>query len=487
MKLSQLLQDVPVKALHADLELELGDISYDSRQTKPGDLFVAISGYETDGHRFIPMAVEKGAACVLCQTPPEGDVPYVLVEDSRLALALCAGNYFRHPAKELVAIGVTGTNGKTTTTTLLKHVLEDIPGNKCGLIGTNHNMIGQEILETERTTPESYELQKLLREMVDAGCTHLIMEVSSHSLQLHRVAGIRYAVGAFTNLTQDHLDFHHTMEAYAAAKALLFAQSDTAVINLDDAWADFMLERCPCPVVSFSEKDPKASLLAEDICLRANGVSFRVGDRKVDIGIPGRFSVYNALTVLACGKALGLDMDAVCQSLHTAHGVKGRVEVVPTDGDYTILIDYAHTPDALENVLVSMKEVTNGRLVAVFGCGGDRDRTKRPIMGRIAAEKADFVIITSDNPRTEDPAAIVAEVAAGLEGSDTPHEIIVDRVEAIAWAIKHHLPGDVIVLAGKGHETYQIVGKTKHHMDEREIVAACLRERANGSQTPEGM
>lgn len=477
MKLSELLQGVAVKELHAEPTLELKDISYDSRKTRPGDLFVAVTGFETDGHRFIPAALENGAACVLCQTPPEENIPYVLVEDSRLALAICSCNYFGHPSRELVSIGITGTNGKTTTTTLLKNVLESIPGNRCGLIGTNHNMIGERVLETERTTPESYELQKLLREMVDAGCTHLVMEVSSHSLELHRVAGIQYSVGAFTNLTQDHLDFHGTMENYAKAKALLFAQSDRAVINLDDAWSDFMIAHCPCPTVTFSEKDTNATLYAQNISLRADGVAFQVGELPVSLGIPGRFSVYNALTVLACGKALGLHLDQIAQCLKEARGVKGRVEVVPTDGDYTILIDYAHTPDALENVLASMKEVTPGRLVALFGCGGDRDRTKRPIMGRIGAQQADFVIITSDNPRTEDPAAIVAEVAAGLEGTDTPHRVIVDRVEAIRWAIAHHLPGDLIILAGKGHETYQIVGKTKYHMDEREIVADILRQR----------
>lgn len=424
MKLSEILQGVAVKELHADPELELGDISYDSRRTQPGDLFVAVTGFEADGHRFIPKALENGAVCVLCQIPPEAEIPYVLVEDSRLALALCSCNYFGHPSRELVPIGITGTNGKTTTTTLLKNVLESIPGNRCGLIGTNQNMIGERVLEAERTTPESYELQKLLREMVDAGCTHLVMEVSSHSLELHRVAGIRYAVGAFTNLTQDHLDFHGTMENYAAAKALLFAQSDWAVINLDDAWSAFMLEHCPSPVVTCSERNADADLCAKDISLRSDGVTFQIGELAVSLGIPGRFSVYNALTVLACGKALGLELSLISRSLAKAQGVKGRVEVVPTDGDYTILIDYAHTPDALENVLASMKEVTRGRLVALFGCGGDRDRTKRPIMGRIGAQQADVVIITSDNPRTEDPEAIVAEVAAGLEGTKTPHQIM---------------------------------------------------------------
>ena len=482
MKLSELLQDVEVREMHADPELELQDISYDSRKTRPGDLFVAIAGYETDGHRFIPMAVEKGAACVLCQRPPEGETPYVLVEDSRLALALCSCNYFHHPAREMTTIGVTGTNGKTTTTMLLKHVLESVPGNKCGLIGTNQNMIGDRVLETERTTPESYELQKLLREMADAGCTHMVMEVSSHSLELHRVAGIRYTVGAFTNLTQDHLDFHGTMENYAAAKAKLFSQCEKGVVNLDDPWGNYMVERARCPVLTFSEQILSADLVAKDIRLSAQGVRFCALTtgclERVRLGIPGRFSVYNALTVIACCLQLGMETKDVSRALETAHGVKGRVEVVPTDGDYTILIDYAHTPDALENVLISMKEVTQGRLVVLFGCGGDRDRTKRPIMGRIAAEHADFVIVTSDNPRTEDPEAIVAEVAAGLKGKRTPHKIIVDRVKAIEWAIDNHRAGDVIILAGKGHETYQIVGKEKHHMDEREIVADILRRRA---------
>ncbi len=483
MKLKDLLRGVDVLELTAEPELEIKDVRYDSRAVEPGDLFVAIVGFETDGHAYIAKALEQGAAAVLCQNPPEGDCPHIRVADSRLALAQVSANYFGNPAAGMTMIGITGTNGKTTSTMLTKHMLEQVCGAKVGLIGTNQNMIGEEVLPTERTTPESYELQKLFREMADAGCTHVVMEVSSHSLVLHRVAGIHFAVGAFTNLTQDHLDFHGTMEAYAAAKASLFTQCGAAVINIDDPWAETMRAAAQCPVLTVSEKDNAADLVAKDVRLCASGVKFcalTTGNlQRVSLGIPGRFSVYNALTVLGIGLTLGFGLEACAEALKTASGVKGRMEVVPTDGDYTILIDYAHTPDALENVLASLREVTRGRVVALFGCGGDRDRTKRPIMGRIAAERADFVIVTSDNPRTEEPEAIIGDILEGMKGTKTPHKVIVSRPEAIAWAIDHHKSGDVILLAGKGHEDYQIVGKTKYHMDEREIVAAHLEKRKN--------
>lgn len=480
MKLRDLLRDVEVLELHADEQLEVTDICYDSRRAAPGSVFVAIRGFETDGHRYIAPAMERGAGCAVCEEAPEGDVPYVIVRDSRLALAVMSRNLFGDPASEMTVIGVTGTNGKTTTTYLLKHLLEVTLDARVGLIGTNGNMIGSEFIHTERTTPESYELQKLFREMADSGCTHVVMEVSSHSLVLHRVAGIHFAVGIFTNLTQDHLDFHGTMEAYAEAKALMFGMSSIGVINLDDSWSGFMLERCRCPVLTFAEGGG-ADLTASDIVLSASGVEFTAKyaaqSARVKLGIPGHFSVHNALGVIGCALCLGIGLESCAQALADARGVKGRVEVVPTDGDYTILIDYAHTPDALENVLRAMRAVTKGRVVALFGCGGDRDRTKRPIMGRIAAENADFVVVTSDNPRTEEPGAIVEDIVAGLEGTDTPHQVIVSRPEAIEWAIEHHEPGDVIILAGKGHEDYQVIGHEKRHMDEREIVADILEKR----------
>ena len=481
MKLRDLLNGIEVLSATADLEMEITGISYDSRRTAPGELFAAVVGYAADGHRFIPMAVERGAAAVLCQTPPEGEIPYVRVANSRYALAIASRNWFGDPASEMTMIGVTGTNGKTTSTLLLKHVLEHTLGAKVGLIGTNANMIGDREIPTERTTPESYELQKLFREMYDAGCTHVVMEVSSHALDQNRVAGVRFAAGVFTNLTQDHLDYHKTMENYAAAKARLFSISDAAVINLDDPWARYFIKEAQCPVTTYSVDDNAADLVAKDVRLLPDRVRFRAvaeGEiERVELGIPGRFSVYNALDVLACCGVLGVSLEAAAAALVTARGVKGRVETVPTDGDYTILIDYAHTPDALENVLRAVRETAPGRVVAVFGCGGDRDRTKRPVMGNIGTELADLAVITSDNPRTEEPEAIIAEILSGVKAGKQKYIAITDRVEAIEYAIEHHRPGDVIVLAGKGHETYQEINHVKHHMDEREIVAEILERR----------
>jgi len=486
MLLSQLLKNVPVTELHADPNLEVTGICYDSRSVQAGDLFAAISGFSADGHRFIPMAAAGGAACVLCERPPEGvEVPYVLVADSRLALAEASAAFFGHPAEELTMVGVTGTNGKTTTTYLLKDILEQAAGAKVGLIGTNQNMIGQTVLHTERTTPESYELQRLLREMADAGCTHVVMEVSSHALYLKRVAGIRFAVGIFTNLTQDHLDFHGTMENYCDAKALLFQNCGVGVYNRDDPYSPRLMAHATCRKVSFGEGEG-ADLRGENRELGAEGIRFDAveGETRtpIAVGIPGDFMVYNTLGVLAAAEALGVPLSQSAQVLRRSAHVKGRLEVRPTDGDYTILIDYAHTPDALENVLRTVKGFARGRTVVLFGCGGDRDRTKRPKMGKIAADNADYVIVTSDNPRTEDPMAIIEEILPGLSGSDTPYTAVPDRVEAIHYAIDHAQPGDVIVLAGKGHEDYQEINHEKRHLDEREVIADYLRVRENRSK-----
>ena len=480
MKLRQLLQGISAAETNADLEMEISGVSYDSRKTGPGDLFVAMTGYETDGHKYIPMAREKGAACVLCQQRPEGEGPYVLVPDSRSALAQVGRNWYGDPAASMVMVGVTGTNGMTTTTYLLKDILEQARGAKVGLIGTNQNMIGDEVIPTERTTPESFELQGLFRRMADAGCTHVVMEVSSHALFLKRVAGVRFAVGIFTNLTQDHLDFHGTMENYCDAKALLFRQCDVGVYNADDGWSERLMAEAACRRFSFGEHT--ADLAARNIRLSAEGISFDAVTETetvpVHVGIPGGFMVYNALGVLAAAQALGVPLrDGAHVLLHSAH-VKGRVEVVPTPGDYTMLIDYAHTPDALENVLSAARGFAQGRVVALFGCGGDRDRTKRPKMGAIAARLADFVIVTSDNPRTEQPSAIIADIVDGMIGTQTPYVVVEDRIEAIHYAMDHAQPGDVIILAGKGHETYQVVGHEKRHLDEREVVAEHSRAAA---------
>ncbi len=475
MKLMQLLNGIEI--LRSTVEdVEITGVAYDSRNVKPGNLFVAISGFAVDGNSFIPKAMELGASAILTDKEPCEGVPFVLVPSAREALALLGANWFDHPAEKLTMIGVTGTNGKTSVTYLLKSVLEQVTGNKIGLVGTIQNMIGHEILHTERTTPESFELQALLASMVEAGCSYVVMEVSSHALALDRVDGIHFQAAAFTNLTEDHLDFHKTMENYAQTKAMLFSRCDKAVFNGDDCYFEIMRKNCTCDSLVYSEKNRDADLFAEDICLNADRVSFTLRYQEntcpVWIGIPGLFTAYNALTVLGLAFSLGLPLEETAKALRNAKGVPGRVEVVPTPGaDFTVLIDYAHTPDGLENVLRSVKGYCKGRTVAVFGCGGDRDRTKRPVMGEIGVKEADFVVFTSDNPRTEDPNAILEEILQGVGESQTPYVVIENRRQAIIYALEHAQKDDVIVLAGKGHETYQEIHGVKHHLDEREEVA----------------
>lgn len=480
MKLRELIKNLSIIEMNADAELEISGVSYDSRKTEKGDMFVAIRGFEADGHKFIPKAVENGAAVILCEEKPSCDIPYVLVSDSRYGLAIVSRDFFGDPASEMTMIGITGTSGKTSSSYLIKHMLESKLDAKVGLIGTNGNMIGDEFLHTEHTTPESYELHKLFRHMADSGCTHVVMEVSSHSLTLERVAGIHFDVALYTNLSQDHLDFHGTMEEYAAAKRKLFSMCSLGCFNLDDAWADFMRDGASCRTMTFSTEKNEADLVAKDIRLTADGVRFASvsGDEisMTKLGIPGMFSVYNALGTMSVGLALGLSLADCSDAMSSAKGVKGRLEIVPTGRDFSVLIDYSHKPDALEKVLKTLKPVTRGRLIALFGCGGDRDKLKRPIMGRIAADNADLVVVTSDNPRTEDPDEIIREIVAGMKDKRTPTKVICDRREAIAWAIDNAAPGDVLLLAGKGHEDYQVVGHEKHHMDEREIVSDCLKK-----------
>lgn len=480
MKLRELIKNLSIIEMSADAEREISGVSYDSRKTEKGDMFVAIRGFEADGHKFIPKAAENGAAVILCEEKPSCDIPYVLVSDSRYGLAIVSRDFFGDPASEMTMIGITGTSGKTSSSYLIKHMLESKLDAKVGLIGTNGNMIGDEFLHTEHTTPESYELHKLFRHMADSGCTHVVMEVSSHSLTLERVAGIHFDVALYTNLSQDHLDFHGTMEEYAAAKRKLFSMCSIGCFNLDDAWADFMRDGASCRTMTFSTEKNEADLVAKDIRLTADGVRFASvsGDEisMTKLGIPGMFSVYNALGTMSVGLALGLSLADCSDAMSSAKGVKGRLEIVPTGRDFSVVIDYSHKPDALEKVLKTLKPVTRGRLIALFGCGGDRDKLKRPIMGRIAADNADLVVVTSDNPRTEDPDEIIREIVAGMKDKRTPTKVICDRREAIAWAIDNAAPGDVLLLAGKGHEDYQVVGHEKHHMDEREIVSDCLKK-----------
>ena len=480
MKLKDLLKNVDVIHANVSMELNIDEIFYDSRKVTMGSMFVAVTGFATDGNRFVPMAMEKGAAVIVTAVRPNEEIPYVLVSSDRAALAQMSCNFFGHPSKSMTMIGVTGTNGKTSVTLLLKQLLEKAIGAKVGLIGTMENQIGDQVIPTERTTPESYELQALFAQMRDAGCTHVVMEVSSHAISLDRVAGVHFDVAGFTNLTEDHLDFHKTMENYCDAKAELFARCNKAVFNADDSWYSRICRGFSGEAITFGLNE-KAALTARDVELHADGVSFTAiyneQEVAVKLPIPGKFTVYNAMTVLAIALQLGISLFDSAAALVGARGVKGRVEVVPTPGKpYTVLIDYAHTPDGLENVLSSVRGFCMGRLIAVFGCGGDRDPMKRPIMGKIGVDLSDFAVITSDNPRTEDPMAIISDIVKGVDAPLERYTIIENRRKAIRYAMDKAGKNDIIVLAGKGHETYQEIQGIKHHLDEREEVAAYLEE-----------
>lgn len=474
MRLSELLEGTGyLGTLPQDVEIE--GISYDTRTIKPGELFVALRGYKTDGHRYIDEARARGAAAVVAE---EGE-DVIPVSDSRKALAQISANWFGHPAKALTMVGVTGTNGKTTVTTLLWNVLREALGIPVGLLGTNENRVGEETFPAQRTTPESYEIQRWLRQMADAGCTHAVMEVSSHALSMERVEGITFQVGAFTNLTQDHLDFHKTMEAYREAKGRLFAQSETAVLDLDDETGQYYKDTVTCPSLTYAQNG-EAQLTAQDLRLFPGGVEFTArgwGETaEVRLGIPGSFTVRNALCVLGCAHALGLPLEKAAAALAKAPGVRGRMEVVPTGGPGTVVIDYAHTPDALHNALSALRPFTPGRLICLFGCGGDRDRGKRPAMGATAAELADVCVVTSDNPRTERAEWIIEDVLRGMVNYHKAHMVEPDRTKAIALGLSLLREGDTLLLAGKGHETYQEVSGEKRHMDEREIIKTLLTE-----------
>lgn len=476
MKLSHLLQDIRVKGAYQDTEI-LG-VAYDSRKVSPGSLFVAIRGYETDGHKYIGAAIEAGAAAILAEEEVESSVPVLVVENSRKALAKVSATWFGYPHRSMRFIGVTGTNGKTTTTYLIKQILE-LTGRKCGLIGTNQNMIGERILPTERTTPESYELHALFRQMADEGAEDVIMEVSSHSLALSRVYGIPFEVGVFTNLTQDHLDFHGTMEAYREEKAKLFRMCRYGILNGDDPASEAIQKGATAEIVTYGFKN-SCDLSAKEIHMCACGVAFCAEYKgmaeEIKLGIPGEFSVYNALCAIGAALMLGVRMEDIKNGLALSHTVQGRAEVVPLGLPFTVMIDYAHTPDGLENIIKTVKGFAKGRVITLFGCGGDRDKTKRPKMGKIAGELSDFSIVTSDNPRTEDPDAIIRDILAGMTEFQGKYAVVTDRKEAIRYALEIGKPDDVVILAGKGHETYQIVGKEKHDFDERVILRELASE-----------
>jgi UDP-N-acetylmuramoyl-L-alanyl-D-glutamate--2,6-diaminopimelate ligase len=482
VKLSEILRGVEISEMRADADMDISRICDDSRRASPGCLFAAVRGMERDGHDFIAEAAGRGAACVLCERAPEAAIPYAASPDTRAALAIAAANYFGRPADRLKIIGVTGTNGKTTTSYLIKQILERLTGKPVGLIGSIVDMIGGRTMASERTTPTTPDpiaLHGLFAEMADGGCEYAVMEVSSHALALERVAGLTFEAGVFTNLTQDHLDFHGSMEEYAGAKAKLFRQSRRGIVNADDAASAALTAGAPCEILTYSAKSDAADLAARLIKLlpgKAEFCALMTGEiNRTEIRIPGLFSVYNALAAMLAVKSLGFELSDAAAALALCSGVRGRAETVPTGLDFTVVIDYAHTPDALKNIIEALRGGARGRVVTLFGCGGDRDKTKRPLMGNVAARLSDFVVVTSDNPRTEAPEGIINDILAGMKETKTPCAVIENRREAICWAIRNAKPGDTLILAGKGHETYQQIGAEKHPFDEREIALEAIR------------
>jgi UDP-N-acetylmuramoyl-L-alanyl-D-glutamate--2,6-diaminopimelate ligase len=476
MKLHEIMQDIRCE-IRGNAEAEIYDIQYDSRKAKAGDLFFCISGFEQDGHQYARDAVEKGAAAIVVTRLLNLPVTQILVEDDRAAMALAAVQFFGAPARAMKMVGITGTNGKTTTTYMIKAIAE-AAGLKVGLIGTIQNMIGAQVIHTERTTPESVDLQRLLAQMRDAGCGIVVMEVSSHSLFLKRVEGIAYNAGVFTNLTQDHLDFHKTWQNYADAKKILFRQSEVSIFNVDDAAAGEMMAAAKNKVVTFGV-NRAADYTPTGLELTPAHASYAVEKLgiQVSIPVPGLFTAYNSLGAIAAADALGIGAETIAKGLAGLTPVAGRFEPLDTRGGaYSIILDYAHSPDSLESTLKTIRGFAKGRIVTVFGCGGNRDRTKRPIMGEIAQRLSDFCVVTSDNPRFEEPMDIIHEIEVGLIAGTQNYVSIENRREAILFAIKNAQTNDIILLAGKGHETYQEIKGVKHDFDEKQVVDEILNE-----------
>lgn len=479
MKLGELLKDVEIIKTEGSCDINIAGIAFNSKEVKAGYVFVCISGFKTDGHLFAQDALDRGAVAVVCEREmPEIAANIVVVKNTRYALAKISAAFYGYPFKKFKLIGITGTNGKTTSTYLIKSVLEQ-KGFKVGLIGTNQNMVGDSIIPSHHTTPDSLELAQLFLKMANEGADYVVMEVSSHSLALDRVAACEFFVGAITNVTRDHLDFHKTMEEYAKAKSKLFKMCEKAVINADDQTAEVMKNAAECEVITYG-KESEARLFAKNISLCSKGVEFDAvynGEvQKMSLAIPGDFSVYNALTAAGCLLACGFSLEEISNGLKNARGVKGRAEVVPVHRDYTVIIDYAHTPDGLLNIINTVKGFAEGRVITLFGCGGDRDKTKRPIMGEIAGRLSDFCIVTSDNPRSEDPKEIIKDIVTGISKTDCEYKVIENRFDAIEYALDNAKEKDIVLLAGKGHETYQILKDKTIVFDEREIVTKLLQD-----------
>ena len=492
MELKNILSGIEGLKAKGDLEVDITGISNDSRKVKPGYLFIAIKGFDTDGHEYINKAIENGAKAILIQEEKAkeiikqipDEINIITSKDTRIATAICACNYYDNPSRKMQLIGITGTKGKTTTTFMIKSILER-QGIKTGLIGTIATYIGDKKLEdSDRTTPDSIKLQSYFAQMVEAGCKACVMEVSSQSLKLHRVDGCDFNIGVFTNFSEDHISEkeHPDMEDYFNSKVKLFNMCPLGFINIDDINTIKVPSLVPNCTVKTYGIDNECDMLAKDITITNSYVDFKVKlngkNERIKTDIPGRFSVYNSLAAISVATKLGCSVENIKSALETVK-VPGRSELVDNKLGLTIMIDYAHSPESLESILQAVKSYTRGRVISVFGCGGDRDNAKRPIMGAISGKIANYTIITSDNPRTEDPETIVKEIEEGIKKTKGKYECIVDRTEAIKKAIKMANKNDIIVLAGKGHETYQEINHEKHHYDEREIIKQVIDEMDN--------
>ena len=475
MKLRDLIENNAVTAIG---DTEISSVTDDTRKVTEGSLFVCVKGGSFDGHTAAAEMLEKGAAAVVCERDLGLGDRQIITENSRKLYGQICSAWFGHPERRLKMIGVTGTNGKTTITNVIKHILMK-NGHKTGLVGTIQNEIGDEILHTDNTTPMAYDFMGLLAKMADAGCEYVVMEVSSFGLCQYRIGSSYFDVAVFTNLTQDHLDYHKDMEEYYQAKKMLFDICGCAVINADDDYGRRLFGEVSCKRLGFSVRE-NADFYADGIKIKSTGSSFWFcnGDKShlIKTRMPGLFNVSNITAAIAACLEAGLTIENIIPAVEEYNGVKGRCEVIPTGRDFTVICDYAHTPDALENILRSVREYTENDLICLFGCGGNRDAAKRPKMARAAAKYADKLIVTSDNPRNEDPEAIIRDILTGLEGEAVNYDVVTDRKEAIFHALKIAEKGDIIVLAGKGHEDYQVLAGMEHiHFDEREIVAEGLK------------
>jgi UDP-N-acetylmuramoyl-L-alanyl-D-glutamate--2,6-diaminopimelate ligase len=485
MSLSEVLADAEVDEWIGDPGVEIADLAYDSRRAGPGALFFCVRGGRHDGHEFARKVADQGAAALVVEEPVAVDIPQARVEDARAAMAPAASRFWHDPTAELRVAGITGTNGKTTTAFLVRHLLERA-GTRTGLLGTVKRIVGGREEEVERTTPEAIDLQRTFRRMIDAGDRACAMEVSSHALALHRTDGVRFAVAAFTNLTQDHLDFHADMEDYFQAKRLLFSsgQAARALVNVDDPYGERLAADFDCVTFSAGGAE-EADFRALDVAFEPGGSRFHCRgpggeEAAVAVPLPGHFNVENALCAIGIANLMGVPLADAAAGLADAERVPGRLEPVEEGQPFSVLVDYAHTPDSLENVLRAARRLTDGRVIAVFGAGGDRDRAKRPLMGSIAAALSDLAIVTSDNPRSERPDAIIHEILAGIEGEapDADRTVLVEpeRRAGIALALAEAAPGDVVVIAGKGHEQGQeFEGGRKVPFDDRRVAGEELR------------